>query len=245
MVALYTSDGIRVGTYSYDPYGGITEISHNDNFKDSDSILEKNPFRYRSYYFDTETGWYYLNSRYYDPQVKRFINGDSTQLLTNTPENLMQYNLFMYCNGDPVNNVDSTGEITEVLRVIGLLTDVYWLANRYQIEKLKQEDGKYVVSQGVIIGAEAVVGGNISVQVVSSGNGEKGIAISFGAGLSTGIGASVGLISSYYPDFECIDESREWFTNWGGSVVYYLGGDYDIITDLNTKLYPRYWTVES
>ncbi len=121
VVALYTSDGIRVGTYSYDPYGGITKISHNDNFKDTNGILEKNPFRYRSYYFDYETGWYYLNSRYYDPHVKRFINGDSTQLLTNTPENLMQYNLFMYCNGDPVNILDDSGENGVAIVAIGAI----------------------------------------------------------------------------------------------------------------------------
>ena len=109
VVALYTPNGTLVGTYSYDPYGRITQITHNDNYKDVDGILEKNPFRYRSYYYDIETGWYYLNSRYYDPEIKRFINGDSTQLLTNTPENLMQYNLFMYCNGDPVDNIDPLG----------------------------------------------------------------------------------------------------------------------------------------
>lgn len=86
VVALYTPYGTLVGTYSYDPYGRIIQIKHNDNYKDVDGILKKNPFRYRSYYFDYETGWYCLNSRYYDPQVKRFINGDSTQLLTNAAE---------------------------------------------------------------------------------------------------------------------------------------------------------------
>ena len=108
VVALYTSDGIPVGTYSYDPYGGITEISRNDNYKDKDGILEKNPFRYRSYYFDTETGWYYLNSRYYDPQVKRFINGDDPSYL-GVGDEINSYNLYVYCDGDPVNGNDPAG----------------------------------------------------------------------------------------------------------------------------------------
>mgnify|MGYP002624786168 CR=1 FL=1 len=100
--ALYTSDGMLVGTYEYDPYGKLLSETANAEFDDTDGILIKNPFRYRDYYYDSETGWYYLQSRYYDPQVKRFINADSTDLLTTDCLNLMQYNLFMYCNGDPV-----------------------------------------------------------------------------------------------------------------------------------------------
>ena len=102
-------DETIVGTYEYDPYGKLIKINHNSAYTDSDGILERNPFRYRGSYYDVETGWYYLQSRYYDPVVKRFINADTTDLLTNDCVNLMQYNLFMYCNGDPVNGVDRRG----------------------------------------------------------------------------------------------------------------------------------------
>lgn len=122
VVALYTAEGILVGTYEYDPYGQPYEPEHNEDYTDADGILEKNPFRYRGYYYDNETGWYYLQSRYYDPDVKRFINADSTDLITCEYMNMMQYNLFMYCNGDPVNGADPSGHIAiESLIVDGLI----------------------------------------------------------------------------------------------------------------------------
>lgn len=84
---------------------------------DPEGVLHKNPFRYRGYYYDEETGWYYLQSRYYDPHLKRFINADSTDLLTIDCTNLMQYNLSMYCNGDPIGNSDKSGHdpITDIV----------------------------------------------------------------------------------------------------------------------------------
>ena len=63
-----------------------------------------NPFRYRGYYYDTDTGFYYLNSRYYDPATGRFINADS-QL----NDGLLGFNLFAYCENNPVNRVDPNG----------------------------------------------------------------------------------------------------------------------------------------
>ena len=113
VAALYTADGTYVGGYEYDPYGAVIAINHNQDYNDTDGILEKNPFRYRGYYLDEETGWYYLNSRYYDPKVKRFINSDRAfeSILTNACANLNQYNLFAYCNDNPVNKTDEGGNL--------------------------------------------------------------------------------------------------------------------------------------
>ena len=116
--ALYTADGTLVGTYEYDPYGKLLSETSNHSYSDPDNILHKNPFRYRGYYYDQETKWYYLQSRYYDPQVKRFINADSTDLLTSDCADLMQYNLFMYCNGDPVNGDDPSGHFVITTTII-------------------------------------------------------------------------------------------------------------------------------
>jgi RHS repeat-associated protein len=65
-----------------------------------------NPFRYRGYYLDNETGFYYLNSRYYDPQVGRFINADG---IVGGVGSLQGYNLFAYCMNNPVNKDDPSG----------------------------------------------------------------------------------------------------------------------------------------
>ena len=72
-----------------------------------DGIATFNPFRYRSYYFDTETSLYYLQTRYYDPELGRFISADSIEYLD--PETLGGLNLYAYCGNNPVMAVDDTG----------------------------------------------------------------------------------------------------------------------------------------
>ena len=66
----------------------------------------RNPFRYRSYYYDSDTGWYYLNSRYYDPETGRFLNADG---YASTGQGIIGCNMFVYCNNNPVNRVDPDG----------------------------------------------------------------------------------------------------------------------------------------
>lgn len=65
-------------------------------------IAELNPFRYRSYYYDTETGLYYLNSRYYDSETGRFINTDDISILVEGKEFHNGLKLYAYCNNNPI-----------------------------------------------------------------------------------------------------------------------------------------------
>ena len=69
-------------------------------------MAEVNPIRYRGYYYDTETSFYYLQSRYYDPTICRFINYDS---YASTGQGLVGYNMFVYCGNNPVNCEDPDG----------------------------------------------------------------------------------------------------------------------------------------
>ena len=87
-----------VATYEYDAWGNIVSSSGR--------LAEINPLRYRGYYYDNETGFYYLQSRYYDPAIHRWINSDS---LIGQAENIQGTNLFSYCFNNPVNMTDSTG----------------------------------------------------------------------------------------------------------------------------------------
>ena len=64
------------------------------------------PFRYRGYVYDTETGWYYLQSRYYDPSIGRFISAD---VLLSTGQGVIGNNSYAYCGNNPVNRVDPSG----------------------------------------------------------------------------------------------------------------------------------------
>ena len=66
-----------------------------------------NTFIYKGYNYDVETGLYYCNSRYYSPELRRFISPDSIDYLD--PESINGLNLYAYCGNDPVNRFDPTG----------------------------------------------------------------------------------------------------------------------------------------
>ena len=99
----YDSEGNVVGEYLYDAWGNLL------NADSLTEIAKQNPFRYRGYYFDSETGFYYVSSRYYDPEIGRWINADIPETLTKDFENFAQYNLFAYCFNNPVNMSDDAG----------------------------------------------------------------------------------------------------------------------------------------
>ena len=107
MLTAYNGSGNYVVQYSYDAWGNIVSTSGTL----ASTLGQYNPFRYRGYYYDEETGLYYLQSRYYDPVVGRFISPDSTDFLGITGTTL-SYNLFAYCENNAVNNVDPSGALS-------------------------------------------------------------------------------------------------------------------------------------
>ena len=86
-----------VATYEYDAWGNVSS---------SGRLAEINPLRYRGYYYDNETGFYYLQSRYYDPANRRFINADG---LISSNWSFSGLNMFAYCENDPVGRSDPSG----------------------------------------------------------------------------------------------------------------------------------------
>lgn len=90
--------------YYYNAYGQIVNVVDTSGI----NLSTINPFRYRSYYQDDETGWYYLNSRYYDSKCHRFITMDDIDYLGDS-ESVLSYNLYSYCENNPVNNIDLDG----------------------------------------------------------------------------------------------------------------------------------------
>ena len=101
ILKIYDDSGILYAEYSYDAWGKCTIKSNVSN------IATINPFRYRGYYLDDETGLYYLNARYYDSEIGRFISPDSTEYLS--PETINGLNIYAYCGNNPVNRYDLNG----------------------------------------------------------------------------------------------------------------------------------------
>ena len=90
--------GQTIAEYAYDAYGNILSAP-------TSGVGARNPFRYRGYYYDAETGFYYLQSRYYDPEVSRFINADVVM----DTGSFIGTNVFAYCFNNPANHLDDTG----------------------------------------------------------------------------------------------------------------------------------------
>ena len=104
VVAIYNESGTKVLSYTYDAWGNHTTTWHNGAGTNLNAVY--NPFRYRGYYYDVETGLYYLQSRYYNPQWGRFLNADG---LVYTGMGLLGYNMYTYCDNDPIMKVDVSG----------------------------------------------------------------------------------------------------------------------------------------
>ena len=116
VIAIYDASGEKKVEYAYDTWGNCTIVYAEDL-----GFANANPIRYRGYYFDRETGLYYLNARYYSPEWRRFISPDASEYID--PETPNGLNLYTYCNNDPVNLVDPSGHFPwlALLIVTGVL----------------------------------------------------------------------------------------------------------------------------
>ena len=104
IVSIIDKNGNVVAAYKYDVWGKLISATGSD-------IAEINPFRYRSYYYDSDIEMYYLQSRYYDSEIGRFINGDDELILQWHQNEFLGSNLFVYCSNNPANNADDDGYV--------------------------------------------------------------------------------------------------------------------------------------
>ena len=159
VIGILDSSGNRVVTYTYDSWGSPLSVTGSL----ASTVGQKNPIRYRGYYYDTETGLYYLQSRYYDPVVGRFLNADG---LLGANGDLMSYNLFAYCSNNPVNMSDPTGEIAAVTAAfIGLAAAVilqgFTPENKERADNFMNEPNLYNTANWLTLGAVDTVKGAI------------------------------------------------------------------------------------
>ena len=139
VIALYSSDynsstgtyyATAIATYEYDPFGApvaIRSASGSTISQTAAHVAAYNPFRYRGYRYDADTGFYYLQSRYYDPTICRFINADS---YVSTGQGLLGNNMFSYCRNNPISREDVNGSADkdteeEERRKLRTLLDTY------------------------------------------------------------------------------------------------------------------------
>ena len=105
VVGIYNASGTKIYEYAYDAWGNI--IKSSQVATGGNAAHAVNPFRYRGYYYDTETGFYYLQSRYYNPEWGRFLNADG---YVNANGDIIGYNMYAYCSNNPIMGTDPSGE---------------------------------------------------------------------------------------------------------------------------------------
>jgi len=150
IIGILNGSGIEVVTYKYDAWGKVTIAGSM-----ASTIGTINPFRYRSYYYDMETGFYYLQSRYYDPVTSRYLNADVLETMLLDQNDLLSTNLFAYCANNPVNNVDYNGMFWSRV-IIAAASGAIFGGIAYAIGRALKISGKPLaifVALGVIIGA--------------------------------------------------------------------------------------------
>ena len=174
VVKLISASGTVYANYTYNAWGEI--------LSSSGTMAEINPLRYRGYYYDRETGWYYLQSRYYDPSMHRFINADT---FASTGQGLLGCNMFAYCNNNPVTRVDSSGQswsdlwdfIKEATVQVGRTIEA-WAPAYAACGGAAVADGPLLVGDiFAIIGAAAITVGAIGYSVYKTASEEEAGAV--------------------------------------------------------------------
>ena len=179
IIGIFNTNGRRVGWYIYDAWGVCsTYVASSTSTLEQNIVRSYNPYRYRGYYYDTETQLYYLQSRYYNPQWGRFLNADGQ--LAGLGGDLRGYNLFAYCMNNPISLVDSTG---------------YW--PKWLTGTLNTVSGVLQMATGVALGATV---GWTGVGVVAAG-----ILMANGAATAT---QGIGQIVNHVANTEVLSEEN-------------------------------------
>lgn len=171
ILGIIDADGTAVVQYNYSAYGECISVTGDM----AGTVGEVNSFRYKGYYFDRETGFFYCKSRYYLPEWKRWLNSDDPKLLDPSSNNKM--NLYCYCENDPINYFDPEGTsllaiciILAAAAVIGAVAA--GIASVHKAKKSGEDVNAKEVVKDVVLGASlglAVAGAAIATGGVICG----------------------------------------------------------------------------
>ena len=154
VIRILNNYGAVVVEYTYDAWGKVLTTTGSL----ASTIGSYNPFRYRGYYYDSETGFYYLQSRYYDPTVGRFLNADG---MIGTNSGIQGYNLFIYCGNNYVLYFDPSGfaPITNAERIGKALSKWHEMAQNHIWGAVHAAVQKHIVSKHPYISKEHLING--------------------------------------------------------------------------------------
>ena len=239
VTAIASADGTVIANYYYDSWGKLAEITGDTE------IAELNPIRYRSYYYDSETEWYYLNTRYYSPDLCRFMSSDN--LVITVGGNVMGYNLFAYCFNNPINLTDNDGNWPQWVKKAAnfVYNKIVKPVTKLASKLFSKINSTYSTGYNV----SATVGGfSFNAQIGVSVDTKENVAIqySYGGGVtggSTGISVTRYKSRTNAPDIYQLEGPSQQIGGSYGVPIYgvpiYAGGD--LIFTRNEKLNENYF----
>lgn len=187
IIGLLDKTGNIVVRYIYDSWGQVIKIEGSQK----DRVGARNPFRYKGYYYDEETGMYYLKNRYYDPKLRRFISSDELFTVKASPETFHNRNLYSYCNDNPIIRNDHNGDIWGVAALSFVVGSIVSIGTQIVCEKRKLDNIDWVSAAFAGLGtALAFMGASTALQCAVSvasdvyngiSQGEEPIVIAFNA----------------------------------------------------------------
>ena len=147
IVGITDYDGNLIAEYEYDEWGKLLNIiTAEEGNEEQLKIANANPFRYRGYYYDNETGYYYLHSRYYNPEWGRFISADDFNYINNTR---LTRNAYIYCINNPIKYSDSTGYDFTWDTLFGIIEGIFTAYSDWLSEQLKS-NRLFAALQGLV-----------------------------------------------------------------------------------------------
>ena len=193
VIAITNQAGVEMCQYHYDAYGNFIITP---SIAGGEILGELNPIRYRSYYYDKETGLYYLKTRYYDPETCRFISMDDISYLD--PQTLNGLNLYAYCLNNPIMYRDENGHDAEWWEWLGAI-------------------GRIITGIGAAIAGVLVIASGVA------GAGALALAcITIGAGaltINNGIADTVGLATGYNYMLDGLFQGNKNAYSWFSNIV--------------------------
>ena len=212
VMALLDADGNEVVSYYYNAWGKLLETTASSTGM-LYSLALYNPLRYRSYVYDRETGLYYLQSRYYNPTLCRFISADT---YLSTGQGVLGYNMFAYCNNNPTQYSDPSGELfVEALLFIGVSAVVGALAGTFTAA-CTGGDLLEGALEGAALGAVAATATVLTPILLPAASTATVAGVTFAAAGAAGFGID---ILTQHISHETGDHSEEPFeVDWGRSI---------------------------
>ena len=201
IIGILDSNLNQIASYTYDSWGKIESIKDNNGneITDENNIANKNPYRYRSYRYDKETGLYYLQSRYYNADWGRFVNVDYTML--DPGAGLIGHNMYLYCANNPIKNYDPDGRAVLISLVLAVTAITSGIITAITVaEQTKKETGK--VDWSLVIPHSIINACTFAMVGVAAANiGASGSTTSNYKSVSNSINKSVSSTSTVLPKF--------------------------------------------